>query len=74
MTILLNPVITPLSAEEVLDFEGGCLSVPGLRGEVPRFRHIRYQGFDPQGHTIDRTVEAARRQPPWLRKMCPAAT
>jgi peptide deformylase len=56
MTILLNPVITPLSDAEELGFEG-CLSVPGLRGEVPRFRRIRYQGFDPQGQPIDRTVE-----------------
>lgn len=56
MTILLNPVVTPLSEEEELGFES-CLSVPGLRGEVPRFRHIRYQGFDPRGGAIDRTVE-----------------
>jgi peptide deformylase len=56
MTILLNPVVTPLSEEEELGFEG-CLSVPGLRGEVPRFRRIRYQGFDPRGGAIDRTVE-----------------
>jgi peptide deformylase len=38
------------------DWEG-CLSVPGLRGKVPRFHHIRYQGFDPFGDPIDRTVE-----------------
>lgn len=56
MTILLNPVVTPLTEEEELGFEG-CLSVPGLRGEVPRFRRIRYQGFDPRGGAIDRTVE-----------------
>ncbi len=56
MTILINPVVTPLSDDEELGFEG-CLSVPGLRGEVPRFRHIRYQGFDPLGRAIDRTVE-----------------
>lgn len=55
-TILVNPVITPLSDEEELGFEG-CLSVPGLRGEVPRFKRIRYQGFDPRGNAIDRTVE-----------------
>ena len=55
-TILINPVITPLTGEEELAFEG-CLSVPGLRGEVPRFKHIRYQGFDPDGNGIDRTVE-----------------
>jgi peptide deformylase len=55
-TVLLNPVITPLSAEEETDWEG-CLSVPGLRGRVPRFSHIRYTGFDPYGDPIDRTVE-----------------
>ena len=55
-TILINPLITPLGEEEVFDWEG-CLSVPGLRGEVPRFKRIRYQGFDPFGQPIDRTVE-----------------
>lgn len=55
-TILINPVITPLGDEEEEDWEG-CLSVPGLRGMVPRFRHIRYQGFDPAGKPIDRSVE-----------------
>lgn len=55
-TILINPRITPLGDEEMLDWEG-CLSVPGLRGEVPRFARIRYQGFDPSGLPIDRTVE-----------------
>ena len=55
-TVLLNPIITPLSAEEEDDWEG-CLSVPGLRGIVPRFKHIRYTGFDPYGDPIDRTVD-----------------
>lgn len=55
-TILLNPRITPLGDEEVSDWEG-CLSVPGLRGEVPRWARIRYQGFAPDGEPIDRTVE-----------------
>ncbi|HXE37926.1 MAG TPA: peptide deformylase [Azonexus sp.] len=55
-TVLLNPVITRLSDDEILGWEG-CLSVPGLRGEVPRWARIRYQGFGPQGETIDRTVE-----------------
>ena len=55
-TILINPVITPLGVDEELGWEG-CLSVPGLRGEVPRFRRIRYQGIDEQGRMIDRTVE-----------------
>ena len=54
-TILLNPRITPLTGEEELGWEG-CLSVPGLRGEVPRLARIRYQGCDPQGRPIDRTV------------------
>ncbi len=55
-TILLNPLITPLGDEEEEDWEG-CLSVPGLRGVVPRHRRIRYQGFDPEGRAIDRSVE-----------------
>lgn len=55
-TILINPVITPLSADEESGWEG-CLSVPGLRGEVPRFTRIRYQGVDERGQTIDRTVD-----------------
>ena len=54
-TILVNPVVTPLSADEEHGWEG-CLSVPGLRGEVPRFRCIRYQGVDESGSAIDRTV------------------
>ena len=54
-TVLLNPVITPLSADEEEGWEG-CLSVPGLRGLVPRFSHIRYTGFDQYGDPIDRTV------------------
>ena len=54
-TILINPVITPQSEEQGLSFEG-CLSVPGLRGEVPRFEHILYQGFDPKGKPIERLV------------------
>ncbi len=55
-TILINPVITPLDGGPESGWEG-CLSVPGLRGEVPRHRRIRYQGFDPAGVQIDRTVE-----------------
>ena len=54
-TVLLNPVITPLSADEESDWEG-CLSVPGLRGMVPRFSHVRYTGSDQYGDPIDRTV------------------
>ena len=55
-TVLLNPVITPLGPEEDNGWEG-CLSVPGLRGLVPRFSRIRYTGVDIYGDTIDRTVE-----------------
>lgn len=55
-TILLNPVITPL-ATEVEDGWEGCLSVPGLRGVVPRYKHIRYEGLDPQGNPIDRVAD-----------------
>lgn len=55
-TVLCNPIITPLGKAEESDWEG-CLSVPGLRGLVPRWSHIRYTGFDPYGDPIDRTVE-----------------
>ena len=55
-TVLLNPVITPIGQEEENGWEG-CLSVPGLRGLVPRFSRIRYTGVDIYGDTIDRTVE-----------------
>jgi peptide deformylase len=55
-TVLINPVITPLDDLEENDWEG-CLSVPGLRGEVPRWSNIRYTGFDQYGDPIDRSVE-----------------
>jgi peptide deformylase len=55
-TVLVNPVITPINEVTYNDWEG-CLSVPGMRGMVPRFTHIRYTGFDPYGDPIDRTVE-----------------
>jgi peptide deformylase len=54
-TVLINPVITPIGNDEEQDWEG-CLSVPGLRGMVPRWAHIRYTGFDETGNAIDRTV------------------
>jgi peptide deformylase len=54
-TILINPVITALSDEEQLGWEG-CLSVPGLRGLVPRIKHIHYCGFDVYGNRIEREV------------------
>ncbi|WP_085675779.1 MULTISPECIES: peptide deformylase [unclassified Pseudomonas] len=55
-TILLNPVITPVTTE-IEDGWEGCLSVPGLRGVVPRFKHISYQGIDPQGNPINRFAD-----------------
>jgi peptide deformylase len=55
-TVLLNPVITPLSGEEEEGWEG-CLSVPGLRGVVPRWRRIRYSGVDVDGRPIEREAE-----------------
>ena len=54
-TVLINPRITPLKNKKEEDWEG-CLSVPGMRGMVPRFTHIRYQGQDEYGAMIDRTV------------------
>ncbi len=55
-TVLINPHITILSNAEEEDWEG-CLSVPGIRAKVPRYKKIRYQGLDRQGQIIDRTVE-----------------
>jgi peptide deformylase len=56
LTVLVNPVITPLGDAQEEDWEG-CLSVPGLRGKVPRYARIRYTGFDPKGAPIDREAE-----------------
>jgi len=55
-TVLINPVITPLGADEEEGWEG-CLSVPGLRAVVPRYARIRYRGVDPRGAPIDREAE-----------------
>ncbi len=55
-TTLINPILTPLSPDEEDGWEG-CLSVPGLRGLVPRFTQIRYTGFDPYGEPIERVVD-----------------
>jgi len=55
-TVLINPQIEALDEEEVAGWEG-CLSVPGLRGEVPRHARIRYRGFDLDGNAIDRRAE-----------------
>ncbi len=54
-TVLINPVISALDQEQGLAWEG-CLSIPGMRGLVPRYKHIRYQGYDAQGNVMD--VEA----------------
>ena len=54
-TVLINPVLTPLSEEKEEEFEG-CLSVPGLRGSVPRFTRLRYEGLDQFGKKISREV------------------
>jgi len=54
-TVLINPRITPLDESVEQGWEG-CLSVPGMRGLVPRYAHLRYQGFDPLGAPIDRSV------------------
>ena len=56
LTILINPQLTPLTEEEEEAWEG-CLSVPGLRGVVPRPTRISYAGVDPMGNAIDRTVD-----------------
>ena len=54
-TVLINPVLEPVS-EEMQEGWEGCLSVPGMRGLVPRYTHLRYRGYDPLGQPIDRTV------------------
>jgi peptide deformylase len=55
-TVLINPVIIPLENEMDEGWEG-CLSVPGLRGLVQRYKRVRYQGFDESGNKIDREVD-----------------
>ena len=55
-TVLVNPLVTPLTAEQDEGWEG-CLSVPGMRGLVPRYRRLRYRGFDQYGAPLERTVE-----------------
>ena len=56
LTVLCNPVIEPIG-DEMADGWEGCLSVPGLRGVVPRHASIRYRGFDPQGRAIEREAD-----------------
>lgn len=55
-TVLINPVLTPLSEETDEGWEG-CLSVPGMRGLVPRWSKLRYEGFDQFGNRISRDVD-----------------
>lgn len=55
-TVLINPVLTPLSDEKEEGFEG-CLSVPGLRGSVPRFTRLHYEGLDQHGNPISRDAD-----------------
>jgi peptide deformylase len=54
-TVLVNPELKPLNGGVAEDWEG-CLSVPGMRGWVPRYKQLRYKGFDAQGAPIDRTA------------------
>jgi len=55
-TVLVNPLVTPLTDEMVEGWEG-CLSVPGLRGVVPRFARVRYRGWSEEGELIEREVD-----------------
>jgi peptide deformylase len=56
LTVLINPELEYLSDDQDEDWEG-CLSLPGLRGRVPRCTHVRYRGHDAEGHAIDRIVQ-----------------
>ena len=55
-TVLINPVLTPLS-EELEEGWEGCLSVPGMRGVVPRYKRLMYSGFDEKGQRFERVVQ-----------------
>jgi peptide deformylase len=55
-TVLINPIVEPIG-DEIEEGWEGCLSVPGMRGVVPRFTRLRYWGFDESGNAIDRSVE-----------------
>ena len=55
LTVLINPVVEALGEEQKLGWEG-CLSVPGLRGLVPRFTEVRYQGLTPEGEAVERVA------------------
>jgi peptide deformylase len=54
-TILINPQIIPLSQQQVYGWEG-CLSIPGMRGLVPRYQHVRYRGYNQHGQLFEREV------------------
>jgi peptide deformylase len=54
-TMLINPTLEPIGAQMEEGWEG-CLSVPGMRGVVPRYSQLRYRGFDQYGNAIDRTA------------------
>jgi peptide deformylase len=54
-TVLINPILTPIGTDMEEGWEG-CLSVPGMRGLVPRWRELRYTGVDAAGQPIDRSV------------------
>jgi peptide deformylase len=54
-TVLINPTLEPIGEDMEEGWEG-CLSVPGMRGLVPRYKRLRYRGFDASGAPIDRTV------------------
>lgn len=56
-TVLINPTLTPLG-DDIEEGWEGCLSVPGMRGLVPRYRELRYQGYDQYGRALDRSVSA----------------
>ena len=56
LRIVINPMVEILSDERVDDWEG-CLSIPGLRGLVPRYRKIKYTGYDPEGSPVSYTAE-----------------
>ena len=55
-TVLINPVLTPVDEVQEYGWEG-CLSVPGMRGNVPRYKRLRYTGYDAHGNVIDREVD-----------------
>jgi len=55
-TVLINPVISAIGDVMEEDWEG-CLSVPGMRGQVPRYKTIKYTGYNEEGHEISRIVE-----------------